>query len=391
MSESFPSLPLLGWHNCPTIIFRLLLFCLLHYLLLLHLRLLLLLLLLLFVLLLSLSLLTVLLLVLHFGNHLVIDWFGRLLLNFLNLHLFNFLWLLFHFLLGLFLDIDLLGFLNFFLLMMLFFMILPVLVVTPIFPLLMMLLLIFLLTLLSLLRLILVIPLRLPKLFGYIANSGPILSMLLLLPTHFDEKSPIQNFTIIATPNKIDSINPSLKDNLERTFIVILNFDKSKLTKSFLNIFFNSIIVTFDQIESHILVLIIQTFDLIDQLLPLWKYKPLLFCLFSTLHPTITTLIILIKFNLEPNIYRFFPFLSFPLFIYALPLPCFIDRLVLQGCQLFLLNINYEHDTGSRANNPRFRYSDNNPGIKGAFRMYRHIRNRSYLDPQTMYAGGFYS
>ena len=248
LSESFPSLPLLACDDCPTIIFRLLLlFCLLNYLLLFHLRLLFLILLFLLVLLLPLSLLSVLLLVLNFRNHLVIGWFGWLLLNFLNLHLFNFLWLLFHFLLGLFLDIDLLGLLNFFLLMMLFFMMIPILVMTPIFPLLvMLLLLILLMAFLSLLRFVLVIPLRLPELLGHIANRSPVLSMLFLLPTHFDKKPPIQNFTIIATPNKIDRINSSLKDNFKRSFIVILNFNKSKLTKSFLNIFFNSIIVTFD-------------------------------------------------------------------------------------------------------------------------------------------------
>ena len=309
MSESFLSLSLLGWHDCPAVVFRLLLFCLLHCLLLLHLRLLLLLILLL-LLLLSLSLLSVLLLVLHFGNHLVIDWLGWLLLNFLNLHLFNFLWLLFHFLLWLFLYINLLGFFNFFLLMILFFMILPVLVMTFVFPLLVMLpLLIFLMTLFSLLGLVFVIPLGLPELLGHIADSGPVLGMLLLLPAHFDEKSTVQNFAVIATPNKIDGINSRLKDNFERPLIVILNFDKSKLAKSFLNIFLNSIIVAFDQIESHILVLIIQTFDLVDQLLPLWKYESLLLCLFTALHPTITTLIILIKFNMEPNIYSTLPFL----------------------------------------------------------------------------------
>jgi len=32
----------------------------------------------------------------------------------------------------------------------------------------------------------------------------------------------------------------------------------------------------------------------------------------------------------------------------------------------------------------------NYQGIKGAFRMYRHIRSRSYLDPLRMYPGGFY-
>jgi len=36
-------------------------------------------------------------------------------------------------------------------------------------------------------------------------------------------------------------------------------------------------------------------------------------------------------------------------------------------------------------------YPLSHSAIKGAFKMYRHIRSRSYLDARTMYAGGFYT
>ena len=91
------------------------------------------------------------------------------------------------------------------------------------------------------------IPLRLLfKCFRYITNSSPIFCNLFLLPTHFNKKPPIQYFPIITTSNKINSINSSLENNLKRTFIIIFNFNKIKLTKCFLNIFLYSIVITFD-------------------------------------------------------------------------------------------------------------------------------------------------
>lgn len=116
----------------------------------------------------------------------------------------------------------------------------------------------FLLSFLFILISWLIIPFRLPKLFGDIANSSPIFCNFPFLPAHFDEKAPIQYFPIITFPNEVDGINPSLKDDLKRSLIIILNLDKTNLTEGLNDILLDCIVITLDQIQGDILVLIIQ-------------------------------------------------------------------------------------------------------------------------------------
>jgi len=84
------------------------------------------------------------------------------------------------------------------------------------------------------------------ELLGNITNSSPILSMLFLLSSHFDEEPPGKNLFIKASPDKVDSVNFAFEDYLEGTRVVFFDLDQMKLRKCFLNILLNCIEVAFN-------------------------------------------------------------------------------------------------------------------------------------------------
>jgi hypothetical protein len=87
------------------------------------------------------------------------------------------------------------------------------------------------------------------ELFRNIANSSPILSDFFLLSSHFDKKSSSQNLLIKASPDEIDGINFTLKDNFIRSRVILLNFDKIEFRECFFHIFLHSVKITLDEIE----------------------------------------------------------------------------------------------------------------------------------------------
>lgn len=102
-----------------------------------------------------------------------------------------------------------------------------------------------------------------------IANACPIFNNFFVLTTHFDEKSPIEDFPVVASPDEIDGVYFHFEYHFERSRIVILNLDELKFRERFFHIFFSSIEVTLDQIERNVLNVIIEGFDLLDNLFPL--------------------------------------------------------------------------------------------------------------------------
>ena len=120
--------------------------------------------------------------------------------------------------------------------------------------------------------------------FRYISDGSPILCMLSFLSSHFDEEPSVEYFPIIAISDKIDGVNSGLEDDLEGSFVIVFDIDKGELGKSFFDIFLDSIVVTFDKIEGDVLELIIEAFDLVDELLSFGEDETLLFVLLASLH-----------------------------------------------------------------------------------------------------------
>jgi hypothetical protein len=98
--------------------------------------------------------------------------------------------------------------------------------------------------------------------FRDIAYCSPVFSMFFLLSPHFDKKSSCKNLLIKAGSDKVDGINFTFKNNLKRSRVILFNFDKIELRECFLNIFFNSLEVAFDQVKRNLLNLVTQSFDL---------------------------------------------------------------------------------------------------------------------------------
>lgn len=113
---------------------------------------------------------------------------------------------------------------------------------------------------------IVLIFLILVEFFRDISNACPVFNNLFMLTTHLNEKSPPQNFTIKTVSNKVNCINFDFKNNLEWSWIVVLHLDKFILRKSLLDIFFCGFKVTFDKIQRNMFNIIIQCFNLINDI-----------------------------------------------------------------------------------------------------------------------------
>jgi len=119
--------------------------------------------------------------------------------------------------------------------------------------------------------------------FGDISNCSPIFSMFFLLSSHFDEKSSCKNLLVKAGSDEVNGINFTFKDNFKRPRVILFDFDKIELGECFLNIFFNCLEVTFDQVKRNLLNLVTQSFDLIYYLI-FARHNKLLLLLSTSLH-----------------------------------------------------------------------------------------------------------
>ena len=120
--------------------------------------------------------------------------------------------------------------------------------------------------------------------FWDVPNGCPIFSMFSFLSSHFDEEPSVEYFPVIAISDKIDGIDSGLKDDLEGAFVVVLDVDEGELGEGFFDIFLDGIVVAFDEIEGDVLELVVETFDLVDELLSFGEDETLLFVLLASLH-----------------------------------------------------------------------------------------------------------
>jgi len=104
-----------------------------------------------------------------------------------------------------------------------------------------------------------------------------------LLSSHFDEKSSCKNLLAKAGSDEVNGINFTFKDNFKRPRVILFDFDKIELGECFLNIFFNCLEVTFDQVKRNLLNLVTQSFDLIYYLI-FARHNKLLLLLSTSLH-----------------------------------------------------------------------------------------------------------
>ena len=87
------------------------------------------------------------------------------------------------------------------------------------------------------------------KCFRDITHCCPVFSVLSLLSSHFNEKSPVADFFIERISDKIYGVDSSFEDDFEGSRIVFFDFNEFEVWESFFNILLDSIEITFDQVE----------------------------------------------------------------------------------------------------------------------------------------------
>lgn len=96
------------------------------------------------------------------------------------------------------------------------------------------------------------------------SDTGPVFKDLSLLSSHFNEKSSGEDFFIVAVFDKIDGIDSHFENDFKWSRVVVFDFNKFELWKSFFDVFFSSVEIALDQVEGDMLNILIEIFDLLD-------------------------------------------------------------------------------------------------------------------------------
>ena len=114
-----------------------------------------------------------------------------------------------------------------------------------------------------------------------VTDGSPVLSVLLVLTTHLDKETSGQNFLVELLLDEINGVDLGLKDDLKGTWIVLLDLDKLVVREGLFDIFFDSVEVALDEVERHVLNVIVKALYFINQVLSL-RHRELLLLLLST-------------------------------------------------------------------------------------------------------------
>lgn len=147
-----------------------------------------------------------------------------------------------------------------------------------------------------------------------------------MLSTHFDKESPVQDFLVEASPDEIDGIDPHVENDLERAWVVVLNFDEVELRECLLHIILSGVEIAFNEIQRNMLDVIIKFFDLFDNIFSFGVIEFPFLMFFSHEWSTINeynNLFILIV--LYDN--KIFSFICMPTFIFHI-LPWFDENFI---------------------------------------------------------------
>ena len=118
------------------------------------------------------------------------------------------------------------------------------------------------------------------ELLGNVANASPVFNYFLCLPAQLDKESTCENFSIVAISNEVYRIDFHVEDDLERSRVVVFDFEEFVLGKSFFHILLSGIEVAFNEVKRYVFNLILQLFDLLDELF-LFRENKLLFLVLS--------------------------------------------------------------------------------------------------------------
>ena len=98
-----------------------------------------------------------------------------------------------------------------------------------------------------------------------------------------DEETAGEYFFIELLLNEVDRIDFCFKDNFKGSGVVLFDFDKVKPWEGLLDVLLDSAEVALDQVQRHVLNIIVQILDAFDQFLLLGDHK-LTLLLFTSLH-----------------------------------------------------------------------------------------------------------
>jgi hypothetical protein len=99
------------------------------------------------------------------------------------------------------------------------------------------------------------------ELSWHVSDTGPVFDNLPELSSHFDEESSVENLLVVMVSDEVDGIDSHLKDNFERSWVVIFNFDEIEFGESFSDVVFCGIEITLDQVEGDMIDFLIKVFD----------------------------------------------------------------------------------------------------------------------------------
>ena len=99
------------------------------------------------------------------------------------------------------------------------------------------------------------------ELYWHVSDTGPVFDNFPELSSHFDEESSVEDFLVVMVSDEVDGIDSHLKDNFERSWIVIFNFNEIEFGESFSDVVFGGIEITLDQVEGDMIDFLIKVFD----------------------------------------------------------------------------------------------------------------------------------
>lgn len=115
------------------------------------------------------------------------------------------------------------------------------------------------------------------ELSGHVANSSPVLDDLFLLSAHLDEKSPVEYFFIVIVSDEIDSVDSHFKNNFERTWVIVFDFDQIEFGEGFSDVVLGGVKIALDQVQGNVLDILIELFDGLDEVVAAGHRKLFLF------------------------------------------------------------------------------------------------------------------
>ena len=103
------------------------------------------------------------------------------------------------------------------------------------------------------------------ELSWHVSDSSPVFNDLLLLSSHFDKESSVEDFLVVMVSDEVDGVNSHFKDDFEGSWVVIFDFDEIEFGEGFSDVVFGGIEITFDKVEGDVIEILIKVFDGLDK------------------------------------------------------------------------------------------------------------------------------